>query len=224
MMSISRFLSLSAVSCTFALSVNAQDTAPQRDDPDITVRVERPRSGSFDRVFFAASPNSYVAVIRVGPTGRIDVLYPTTPSTEASFVKSSKRVAVRPLPSRMANGYGEVYAFASRAPFDFSAASDGDGWNSLHLATLNGATGEEVAIAFANEMSGPLSRVSMAAADLGPTLLVDRRYREATPRLAAFKARSCPTLSMPVGSSGGVPICSAIGKSGTFRGKAGGLR
>jgi hypothetical protein len=155
-----------------------------------------------------------VVVIRVSPTGNVGVLYPVTASVDKAFITSAKRVVLKPLIAK--NASAGIFAFASRTPFDFSKVSDGEGWNSLHLASFKGLSGQTIAEEFVTEISSPLARVAMATAPNGGIVLLDKGYRQATRGLAAFKAMPCPTLSRQVGSVAGMAVCSGIGKTSSF--------
>jgi hypothetical protein len=194
-------------------TLQAQESALP-DDPEVNVRIEVPRGTTYERVLFTVSPASYVVVIRVSPTGNVAVLFPSSASVDNAFVTSAKPLVVKPLIAK--NTSAEIFAFASRTPFDFSKVSDGAGWNSLHLASFKGLSGETIAEEFVTEIASPLARVAMSRALNGGAVLVDKGYRPATRGLAAFKAMPCPTLSRQVGSVAGMTVCSGIGKTANF--------
>jgi hypothetical protein len=210
-----RLVSLcSGLAFSLPLSLAAQEPASIPDDPEVDVRIEVPRGTTYERVSFTVSPASYVVVIRVGPAGNVAVLYPSSPAVDRAFVTSAKPVVLKPLIAK--NTSAEIFAFASRTPFDFSKVSDGTGWNSLHLASFKGLSGHAIAEEFVTEITSPLARVAMATAPNGAMVLVDKGYRPATRGLAAFKSMPCPTLSRQVGTVGGMAVCSGIGKAGNF--------
>jgi hypothetical protein len=165
------------------------------------VRLGTPDARVSDRVYFSTAAGNYAVVIRVTPLGRVDVLFPQRPNVnDARVVSNAEMEAKPPVSMSRSSSIGEVYAFASRTPFDFSKVSDGGSWNGLHLAILPGGTTESVAVWFGNEISAEKDRVAMTAAMPGQWSIVDKRYREATPWLASFRRQQCPSLSLALGT------------------------
>jgi hypothetical protein len=208
-------LSLVVVAAQFPSRVRAQaqGTTSELPDPSIDVTLENPRSDKLSRVRFSATPGTYVTVISVSSNGKVEVLYPASPDVTSAFVTSSRTVTLPRLTSTSRlQLQRDIYAFASFVPFNFAKVSDGSGWNSLHLSNYGIGSGENIALAFAAEISDPAARVVMAPAITESGVLVTRQFTPATRWLATFHNKPCPYLSTVTGSRGGFVSCSGVGR------------
>jgi hypothetical protein len=185
-------------------------------DPDVDVSIENPRNDKLSRIRFSATPGTYVVVIGVSSNGKVDVLYPAAPEIADAFRQSSETVTVpRVAGTSRTKSQRDIYAFASYVPFNFAKVSDGSGWNNLHLASYARGPGEQIARAFAAEISDPSSRVVVAPAIIESGVFATNTYRHATPWLAAFHSKPCPYLSR-VTTVAGAPQCSAVGAAKAY--------
>lgn len=110
------------------------------------------------QAFFNAVPGSYVTVIRVSNKNTLEVLYPAKPADQKPYARTDEARTMLAFRTDAGTGLGVIYAIASDKPFDYSAVADGRKWSSDRLAHPKGASVQEIAGYFFNDIVGRTPR------------------------------------------------------------------
>lgn len=138
--------------------------------PGVDVWFDQENYQTFDKAmaYFSAEPGAYVVIVRVTPRGTLDILYPRSPNEQAPYRATTEARTRLIFRNDGAEGFGEISAISSAAPFDFSKVSDGTKWNARRLSHPRPGFAGSLSNAFFDDISGaPGSRYGIASATYG---------------------------------------------------------
>jgi hypothetical protein len=165
----SNLVKLAGLLCFFpGAALKAQATSPATVAGAVTPAVDVWMDTDFyenrraAEAFFNAAAGSYVVVVRVATNHTLEVLYPSSPASQAPYKPSAEARTRVAFTTDGAFGLGLIYAISSDRPFDFSKVSDGTNWNADRLKNPRGVEGDGLAGAFFEDVAVPGALVSVA--------------------------------------------------------------